>query len=822
LIDDLQWADEPSTSLVASLLERSTNLPLMVFALGRPELQERFPNLGDDWNRQEIVLDALRPIDCEKIVTEALGDSVDETTRDRIVTRSAGNPFYLEELIRAAATGDLDRVPSSIIASVQLRIGRLDPAARQVLRAASIYGRRFTAPGISALLDEDLSTDDTADWLSILRREELIEPAGDGSFSFRHDLTREAAYQSLTEDDRRTGHHLAGDFLRSAGETDPVVLAEHFAGGGAFDQAVEWFAKAAEEAMSAGPGDANAVTALKTAATYFAKAGEAAARSYANQEATRFYERAVAIFSTLDPEDAANTRLELADVRERLGQRERALKELAETLEWLGDRYPVARAQILLKRSALEVRSDDAGSLKRARREARAARDLASRASRIDLEAEALTRLAASIVFEDSEESSRKALQYAERALSLSSEKTDVAHALWRLGNVFLMKNELDRATGLYEEAVALAEAAGLELLVANCRANLGMVAFRRWDIASAITNTEAALQIYQRVGYVTRITETTLNLGTFYNFADQRETAQRLLNEALTRGRTDWIISTLCREILADICRFDGDEQAACKHLRQAADTCRRVGANEKESLYLGLLAESLWAAGEPESALAALERSTSIGGVTLSYALVAARLGEFGVASDLFESFHETTPDPHRRIVAKLALARLALQRGDSERAAALCEAAAKPLPAEARRYSTAVQTVLSCAAGDVRESLAALKRAAADTGREAYAELITDVGSIVISAEQVSEDSLRLFLALSAQNQDRSLAHRVHYLRSRALERLGNAEAAASERALAIAALEAFTNVVPPEHRELIAAHPWAVDLRTLRVV
>ncbi|KYF83603.1 hypothetical protein BE17_28730 [Sorangium cellulosum] len=61
----------------------------------------------------------------------------------RVVEQAGGNPFYLEELIRAVAEERGEALPETVLAMVQARLGRLPPGARAVLRAASVFGEVF-------------------------------------------------------------------------------------------------------------------------------------------------------------------------------------------------------------------------------------------------------------------------------------------------------------------------------------------------------------------------------------------------------------------------------------------------------------------------------------------------------------------------------------------------------------------------------------------------------------------------------------------------------------------------------------------------------
>jgi tetratricopeptide (TPR) repeat protein len=107
---------------------------------------------------------------------------------------------------------------------------------------------------VRALLGGD-STVDHQRWLEHLVEHEMLttrEPAkfpGEQELAFRHALLGEAAYAMLTDADRQVGHRLAGEWLAEAGESEPMILAEHFERGGLPAQAVPWFLRAAAQAL---------------------------------------------------------------------------------------------------------------------------------------------------------------------------------------------------------------------------------------------------------------------------------------------------------------------------------------------------------------------------------------------------------------------------------------------------------------------------------------------------------------------------------------------------------------------------------------------
>jgi tetratricopeptide (TPR) repeat protein len=252
VLDDLHWADRPTVALVDRLLRNLRHRPLMVLALARAEVRELFPNLWAERDVEELRLGRLTPAASSRLARTVLGEGIEEATVARIVEHADGNALCLEELCHAVVEGRVDTLPGTVLATVQARLATLDADTRRVLRAASIFGRSFWAGGVRALL----AGLDPNDWIDALTQREIVLArsksrfGGELEYGFRHDLIREASYGTLTEDDRTLGHKLAAAWLESVGETDALLLAEHFERGGEGGRAVAWFRRAAEEALA--------------------------------------------------------------------------------------------------------------------------------------------------------------------------------------------------------------------------------------------------------------------------------------------------------------------------------------------------------------------------------------------------------------------------------------------------------------------------------------------------------------------------------------------------------------------------------------------
>ncbi|WP_438023632.1 serine/threonine-protein kinase [Sorangium sp. So ce233] len=251
VLEDLQWGDLPTVTMVDGALRLFRDMPLLVLALGRPDVHRVFPRLWEGRLAHELHLTPLPRRASERLVREALGAHARHDLVARLVERADGNAFFLEEQIRAVAEGNSEGQPETVVAMVQARLETLDAEARRLLRAASIFGETFRASAVAALL----GSVDIAPLLSELLRREVIVRRGEGrrrdhaEYCFRHALVREAAYGMLTARDLRIGHALAGSFLEAAGEGDPMVLAEHFERGEEADKAAEWYLRAADKAL---------------------------------------------------------------------------------------------------------------------------------------------------------------------------------------------------------------------------------------------------------------------------------------------------------------------------------------------------------------------------------------------------------------------------------------------------------------------------------------------------------------------------------------------------------------------------------------------
>ncbi|MFO0578397.1 MAG: AAA family ATPase [Polyangia bacterium] len=236
ILEDMHWCDGQTLRLIDLALHTLRETPLFVLGLARPEVEQLFPGLWAG-RVQELRLTGLGKKASERLVRKVLAGRGDDKTIPRIVEQAAGNPLYIEELVRAVHEGKGDELPQSMLAMLQARLLRLEPGPRRLLRAASIFGHTFWRGGLLWLLGLRQAAPEQVtaveSWIKALLDAEIIERhresrfPSDPEFGFRHVLMREAAYALLTDDDRKLGHGLVALYLEQAGERDQALVAGH-------------------------------------------------------------------------------------------------------------------------------------------------------------------------------------------------------------------------------------------------------------------------------------------------------------------------------------------------------------------------------------------------------------------------------------------------------------------------------------------------------------------------------------------------------------------------------------------------------------------
>jgi tetratricopeptide (TPR) repeat protein len=349
VLDDLHWADSASLELLLHLARRAAGDRVLLVGTYRDvEVNRQHPleaALGELVRErlvEEIRLRGLSPAGTAALIGVHFGlEDVSAELRDLLHARTEGNPFFIEEVLKAlveqgvifrsgegwdrAVIGEID-VPRSIHSVVGRRVGRLSPEAQEVLRLASVLGQEWDLELLLEAADLDRET--------VLRQVEaalearLLEERRmqrRERYAFGHALIGQALYEEVPRFRLRKLHQRAGEALERTHAEQPEAwaeLARHFLAAGEEDRATR----------------------------YALLAGDHAAGLYAHAEAIRQYEAALELLAEARDEiGAAQVWEKLGMVLRLSGRYDAALTVLdqaARTHSAAGDLKGLARATV--------------------------------------------------------------------------------------------------------------------------------------------------------------------------------------------------------------------------------------------------------------------------------------------------------------------------------------------------------------------------------------------------------------------------------------------------------------------------------------------
>ncbi len=255
VIEDAHWIDEPSESMLADFLEVIPQTPSLVLITYRPEYRGALSRVA---GAQTIALRPLNAAQASALTAQLLGTdpSLSEVAA-QVGSRAAGNPFFVEEMVRDLAergvlhgqrgayelgggVADVE-VPPTLQATIGARIDRLAPAAKRTLNAAAVIGTRFDAGLLSGIAE-------TVDVPPLIEAQlvEQVRFTPSAEYAFRHPLIRTVTYESQLKSDRAQLHRQLAAVIEARGsaDEDAALVAEHLEAAGDLHAAFSWHMRA--------------------------------------------------------------------------------------------------------------------------------------------------------------------------------------------------------------------------------------------------------------------------------------------------------------------------------------------------------------------------------------------------------------------------------------------------------------------------------------------------------------------------------------------------------------------------------------------------
>jgi len=548
LIEDIQWADQGSLSVLNTIGLELLEKRILIVATARPEFIKRISGMEfftvsteeiDTPARiVEITLNALSDKNTRALLHDILrlAEGVPEKLLNKIVERSEGNPYYIEEFVKilidegaivkgekrwwiASARLEHVSIPPTLTGLLQARLDKLPVVERDVLQRASVVGRVFWNGIVADLLAGSAGADrDVNGTLESLCNRELIRKREDTAFSgnaeyiFHHALLHEVTYESVLKKYRRMYHGMIGRWFIDQSEMNAQrhsgIIAEHFDRAGDGNTAAPWYVRAANYAME----------------------------RYANDESLQYVDRSLELIAEDNPRaryDAVIIRIALND---RLGRRDAQRSDI-ETLVQLAHELNDTRrlAETNIKKMRLGITTGDYGM---AAEEAERATAIAQEERYIDLEAQALQGWGETLWRKGDLQESRRILLKA-KALGQKISSSEIeAGALRNLGAVCLYMGEQEQARSYFEDSLKVFQKAGDRAAEGATLNNLGLALYHAGNIIKAREVYEQAYSVFRMIGHRHGESSILINLGMVANQQEDFGSALSYYSDALGISR--------------------------------------------------------------------------------------------------------------------------------------------------------------------------------------------------------------------------------------------------------------------------------------------
>lgn len=263
-LEDLHWIDQASLDVITEVVVDTPGLPVLLLAAQR----QGWTAPWSEWSWIERI--SLRPLsegDAARLAGAILsGLPLSSELMAYLADRAGGNPFFVEELIRALQeaggleeqdgrlslkSGAVERLPFTLTEVVMARLDRLDAPVKQVAQVGSVIGRSFAVRLLAQVMEQKQTALELP--LRGLQHAELAfsRQGAELEYVFKHATVQEVAYGMLVRKRRRTLHLRVAQSIASLYPIDEYVeiIAYHYARSDE-PEAVEWLERAGDRAAT--------------------------------------------------------------------------------------------------------------------------------------------------------------------------------------------------------------------------------------------------------------------------------------------------------------------------------------------------------------------------------------------------------------------------------------------------------------------------------------------------------------------------------------------------------------------------------------------
>lgn len=624
VLEDLQWADEPSLELLQYLVETVGTLVNQVLFVGtirtdsdHPDVPEQLATIVGDTHHEHLPLEPLDARDLRRVLQATLGRTdVPVPVAESIHDLTGGNPLFAIETawllqergLVDPATGtypseaDLKSLPDSISGVALERLDSLDAGAWEVLELGAVVGERI--PRVLLVAASDRAEPELLEYVDLLV-ETGVWAASGAHLRFVHTAIRETVLDGMPAERRRALHEAVVAAIEADSTPEGAApyerLATHYRRAGAVAAAIDASLSAAdraremyahERAVDAGRQAINLAREVDDPDA-LVEALELVGETYlVTGQFTRARERFRQVRErTEDPERRHRMLVSKGEAHKRAGEFDEARdlyrQALADATE-RGDRAGEATVRQHLASVAIKL-GEFSSARDSLQRSLALSRELGDRGK----EADALNELGIVARKEGDYASARENYRAALDIFRDLDDHYRVAKTRTNLGVVDSRVGDLERAQTNYRRARQIFSDCGDRHREATVRQNLGILAAKQADFEAAREHFEAARERFGELGDGYRLARVRNNLGLVDRKAGSPERARGHFREALEtfRVQDDRLSEAKCRSNLGIIARRRGDLDAAREYHERSLDLARETGAGEPIAQSLGYL---------------------------------------------------------------------------------------------------------------------------------------------------------------------------------------------------------------------------------------
>jgi len=266
IFEDAHWVDPTTLETLGALVDAIAEYPVLLVITHRPEFTPPWRPLSHVSMMQLLRLSPDQS--ARMIAAVAGGEALPTDVLNQIVAKTDGVPLFVEEVTKSVLTAQMSErapgrpalagllgVPEIPATLKDLLMARLDQLgeAKKIAQIGAVMGRRFSHAATAALSGSGGRA--LVRGLQQLVRHGLVSrrrTPSDTTFTFRHALIQDAAYESLLKSERQILHRRAGDFLSEhfpeTTESEPELLARHYTAANVPDRAVQYWLRAGQKA----------------------------------------------------------------------------------------------------------------------------------------------------------------------------------------------------------------------------------------------------------------------------------------------------------------------------------------------------------------------------------------------------------------------------------------------------------------------------------------------------------------------------------------------------------------------------------------------